>query len=258
MNEALNMLGFSFFTKIFKNLNSLKFEKNKYLFILNIKYHQHIMISQIFDIITNTFLYLRYGKKQYTNEKNVKWLIESFNTTTYDMTEIRTKSDKLENTSGYYDVISYMAGNCYVNSKLSNNKPLNTNDQKILNGINYLVSQVEPLSYAVRLFHGFELLTKYNEKLWRVGSNFQILGFVSKTPSFNVAHKFAHAYNPYVPRFLVVSYPIGSQHVNIDMRNKSDEEYEYLTRSGETFVIEDIVTVIVLPKRFVFYFVRPE
>lgn len=174
-----------------------------------------------------------------------------------DMTELRFKTHKIfENDNhieDYKNVFSYMKGCCQLNYKLSLNESLFENEQNILNSINNSVDRVEPLSYPVTLFHGFELLTKYNENNWKVGQTISIPGFLSKTPSLDVATKFASKFNSLHVKYLVVKYQVNSKHINLDIHDKENEEFEYLTHSNEKLMLTDVVKKFNFPFMNVFY-----
>ena len=61
-----------------------------------------------------------------------------------------------------------------------------------------------------------------------------------KTPSFRVAFRFALSYDSANIRFLVVNYLNDSQYINLDVRTEKNEEYEYLTKSGERLELSSI------------------
>lgn len=173
--------------------------------------------------------------------------------------EVRNKTNKLfENNlndyaNDYSNIVSYIAGKCHLNCKLSTNESLDESEQKILNSINKSVDRVEPLSYSVNLFHGFEKRTNYNENKWTNGKTFSVPGFLSKTPSFKVATKFTPSYNHVQFKYLIVKYPIGSKHISLDIHSKGNEEYVYITHSNEKLLLVDVVKKFKFPYMYIFY-----
>lgn len=175
-----------------------------------------------------------------------------------NMTEIVQNTDDIINNDSklYSAMLQYMAGNCWLNGKLSRGKKLEGKDKEIYDGVNKLAHSVKPLSYSISLFHGFEYNTDYNEHAWYIGKNISIPGFLSKTPSFQVANKFASSrgYLDYYNRkFLVVQYPKGSRHIGADIRHPTDPEYEYLTFSGEQLQLINIHRILSFPIIMTFY-----
>ena len=134
----------------------------------------------------------------------------------------------------------YICGNCWCNMKLTNNCKLSEIDLKIYDIINEIVNNVKELTYPITLFHGFEKFTNYDENNWHIGDAILFKGFLSKTPSFDVANNFARMYNFFNRKILVVKYPIGSKHIGMNIRHPDDQEYEYLTKSNEKLKLIDI------------------
>ncbi|AYV75556.1 MAG: putative orfan [Terrestrivirus sp.] len=213
-------------------------------------------------VFTNSFEYYTHSNSQ-TGLNFVTEIINKSNDN-FDMNEIRGNTDELfsentdKNKQDYTNIVSYMSGYCYMNSKLSHGLEINDKEKSIIQSINRTVDRVKPLSYPVTLFHGFEILSKYNDKNWRVGNSIGLPGFLSKTPSLNVSTKFAYAYNKYRLTYLVVNYPINSQHINLDIKSNANEEFEYLTRSNEQLKLKDIVKIYKFPSLFVFYVCDPK
>lgn len=233
---------------------------------------------QIFNMVYNllrSILTNYYEYYHHTNTPKSLDLVRSLITASddkIDMTEIRQNTDNLFNQKNmtdyekrdYTNISKYMSGSCWMNSKLSAgiDVPLSEDEKQIMESINRTVNKVTPLSYPVVLLHGFEIGTIYNDDQWRSKHIIKIPGFVSKTPSFKVATRFANGYvnysnNKYRSSYIVVSYPEGSQHINLDIRNKKNEEYKYLTRSNESLIITDIVKIFAFPHLYVFYLCAP-
>lgn len=203
-------------------------------------------------VMQNSFGYLTTSYTEIENdEKYIKSLISEPN---FDMSEVRknTESVLLHKNQDYTNITSYIAGNCWLNSKLTTGIELNNYDKKIYESINNTVKNVIPLSYAINLIHGFELFTNYNEKSWRVGKTISIPGFLSKTPSFEVASRFASMYDKYLQKYMIVIYPEGSQHISLDIR-PNDEEFEYLTFSNEKLKLVRIAKLYKFPHMSIFY-----
>jgi hypothetical protein len=196
----------------------------------------------------NLFSYVFNRTKFNNDEKYINTLLSNQN---LDMTEI-TKNSETITTKNYSNIVSYIAGNCWLNAKLSNNISLSPKDKEIHDSINDAVNNTKPLSYPITLFHGFEKYTYYNEKTWKINDTINIKGFLSKTPSFDIASKFANQYDFTNPKFLVVNYPIGSKHIHLDIR-KYDEEYEYLTNSNEKLKLVRICYYLKFPQLMTFY-----
>ncbi len=155
-----------------------------------------------------------------------------------DMTEIRRNSKTIP-TTDYPSLLRYNTGDCWINCKLSNGIELDDNDKKMIDHINHAVDNTTPLSYPIALFHGFELFTKYDDHNFKIGDIINNKGFLSKTPSFDVACRFALTQDTSNPKFFIVNYPANTKHINLDIR-PHNEEYEYLSNSNEFFKIIDI------------------
>ena len=194
----------------------------------------------MFNLMHQIWTYLKYHFYDY--HRNTKYINNLVKTPNLDMTEVWGKTKEVvDNDSGLYKSVSqYMAGNCWLNAKLSQFyefDELSDIDKMIYNGINETVKKVTPLSYPITLFHGFEEFTNYKENRWVIGRNINIPGFLSKTPSFHVAGLFAHGVSYFNRKYLIVEYPIGSKHIGLEIRPKHTEEYEYLTRSNENLLL---------------------
>lgn len=175
-------------------------------------------------------------------EKDYFRLKENIENPNLDMTQIRQKTQEVLTRYHYcQSLLSYMSGNCIINSKLSKNQSITEQEKTMLENINTLAENVEPLDYPVLLFHGFEKLTEYAEQKLDAGCRFSLKGFLSKSVSFQVSLKFAVNYkNSYDIHILAVDYPVGSRHLNLDIHHPDNEEYEYLTRSNEELRIKHI------------------
>ncbi len=170
------------------------------------------------------------------------------------MSEIITKSDKviLKNPEGDYQLRRYVGGDCWLNGKLSHNIPLSDKEKTMISSIHSLLDEVEPLSYPVTLFHGFEYYTKYGSNTWKRGDIIQIPGFLSKTLSYNIAFDFAFTHAKLHLQFLIVKYPKESKHIHHNVR-PFNNEFEYLTYSNEKLRIDDIFTIVQYPALLTFY-----
>jgi hypothetical protein len=217
------------------------------------------IIYNLFNIINNFFGYVfRDQQKEQKNKEYIHKLIRR-NNVEYPVTalalslkyeehpyleEISNKTNKIKNAHPNYFPF-------FINY-ISNNMTLL--EQKTIDKINILVNNIEPLSYPVTLFHGFQNNVKYNiHSQMKNGDIINIKGFACKTLSFCSASKLT---NFYQSKFLVVEYPIGSKHLypNFKMLN---EEYEYITHSDEQFVIIDIKQIYILPRCLTFYICKP-
>ncbi len=157
------------------------------------------------------------------------------------MKEIIEKTEKIteKDLDGYHDLTRYVSGYCWFNAKLSHGFKITEDEEKVINSINSLVDRVEPLSYPITLFHGFEYYTSYGN--YEVGSIVNLKGFVSKTLSFNIAYQFAFSQNQFNPKILVINYPPGSKHIHHDIRPFSNE-FEYITKTDEKFIVKKIIS----------------
>lgn len=186
------------------------------------------------------------------------YLTELIKNPNLNMTEIvQNTGDIVNNDSKLYSaMLQYMGGNCWLNGKLSRGETLEGKDKDIYDGVNKLARSVKPLSYPISLFHGFEYNTDYGEHTWSKGHHILIPGFLSKTPSFDVANKFASSrdlFSYFNRKFLIVQYPKGSKHIGADIRHPTCPEYEYLTFSGERLQLADIHRVFSFPIIMTFY-----
>ncbi len=189
-------------------------------------------------------------KKSFRNFDEVDKTIHSHS----KMSEIITKSDKviLKNPEGDYQLRRYVGGDCWLNGKLSHHIPLSDKEKSMLSSIHSLLDEVEPLSYPVTLFHGFEYYSKYGSNTWKKGDIIQIPGFLSKTLSYNIACHFAFTQAKLHLQFLIVKYPKESKHIHHNVR-PFNNEFEYLTYSNEKLRIEDIFTIVQYPALLTFY-----
>ncbi len=175
------------------------------------------------------------------------------------MKEIIFKTNKvLENKNDpqtlneYSSLMQYISGNCWINDKLSLNIKLNEKDIKMQKNIHSILNKVEPLSFPITLFHGFEPFTHYREEEWKIGNIIRIPGFLSKSLSFNIAYRFAQAQNIMDCKFLIVKYPKNTKHINLNIR-PFDQEYEFLTYSNEKLKLVDIKHYLNYPQYLTFY-----
>lgn len=170
------------------------------------------------------------------------------------LNEINIKTNDIEKklSDCSRSLVSYVGGNCWLNSKLSNDIELSDNDTQILSDINKLVNGVAPLSYPVSLFHGLEKYTNYG----KMTDSLHVKGFLSKSLSLDIAKRFATSVDYFSPKFLLVNYPIGSKHIHPDC-NIFNEEFEYLTHSGEKLKIVDIKQYYNFARLYTFYVCEP-
>lgn len=196
-----------------------------------------------------------------------------------DLTEIIEKTENAFTgyPHAYMSLTSYVSGNCWLNSKISNSKNnglrsinylgitnpsslnLNEVDLDIAKSLVQTVERVIPLSYPVLLLHGFEQLTNYNEKRFKVNSVITFPWILSKTPSFGIASRFAKTAtqtSKYNQKFLLVEYEAGSKQIHMDIRF-NDEEYEYLTSPNEQLKIIEIFKEFKFPYMYTFYYCKP-
>jgi len=138
--------------------------------------------------------------------------------------------------------MEWILGNCWLNSLITNGRKnyLSDVDKQIINSINKSIELVEPMSKPLVLFHGFETYSNYNEKDFKIGHIFTFNGILSKTTCFNIAKEFALSQNYTQPKYLVIYYPLGSKHIGLYPNQYVNEEYEYIGKLGETFVIKKI------------------
>jgi hypothetical protein len=180
-----------------------------------------------------------------------------------------------QNTDMYHSMISYIAGNCYFNGKLSHNAKLIDNELKMTNDLDCIVSKLKPIPYPLYLFHGFEPGINYGDHNWTIGKVIKFPFHLSKTPAIWIADRFTNHYSwkkkndPTIPecynislisrlktlfhrKYLFCIYPENQfSHITTDIRCPPDlikinpslimnEEFEYLSNSGETFKLIDI------------------
>ncbi len=152
----------------------------------------------------------------------------------------------------YSSLMQYVSGNCWVNDKLSNQLNLDEKDIEMIKNIHSILDKVEPLSFSITLFHGFEPFTYYRNENWKIGTVFQIPGFLSKSLSFSIANRFAQSENYMNCQFLIVKYPKNIKHINLNIR-PFDQEFEFLTYSNEKLKIVDIIHILNYPQYLTFY-----
>lgn len=161
-----------------------------------------------------------------------------------EMEELRNKTEKATDNDYnlYSGIMKWISGNCWLNSKITNGyvEKLTDIDKEILYSINKTIELVEPMSKPLVLFHGFETFSNYGEENFKVGHKFVFHGILSKTSCFRIAKCFAQSQNYYQPKYLVIYYPIGSKHVGLDTKLPKYDEYEYIGKSGEIFLIKKI------------------
>ena len=178
-------------------------------------------------------------------EKEIKFsknLIENNNIVKKNpfMKEIIEKSEKIikNDKDIYNNLIRYISGFCWFNAKLSHGFKITDDEVNVINSINLIVEEVEPLSYPITLFHGFETYTNYPH--CKIDSIINLKGFVSKTISFKIAYQFAYSQNNSNPKFLIINYPIGSKHIHHNTRPYCNE-FEFLTKTDENFIVKNII-----------------
>jgi hypothetical protein len=171
------------------------------------------------------------------------WIESILITQDLDMRELRTKTEKATSDPDLYSgIIKWISGNCWLNSLITNGykNHLSDIDKQIINSIDKSIELVEPMSKPLVLFHGFETYSNYNEKDFKVGYTFTFQGILSKTTCFRIAQSFAQSQNYLQPKYLVIYYPSGSKHLGLDTKPPKYDEYEYIGKSGETFVVKKI------------------
>ena len=211
------------------------FDKNKLDYNVIFKKFYQIIFYLCYNI-TNKFVF---------NDLIDNMMIESILITQdLDMKELRTKTEKAidKNTNLYSGIIKWIVGNCWLNSLITNGytNHLSDTDEYIINSIDKLIEFVEPMSKPLVLFHGFETYSNYNEKDFKVGHSFTFQGILSKTTCFRIAECFTQSQNYLQPKYLVVYYPSGSKHLGLNIKLPKYDEYEYIGKSGETFVVKKI------------------
>ena len=161
-----------------------------------------------------------------------------------NMEELRTKTEKAttNNPNLYSGILKWISGNCWLNSKITNCyiEKLTDIDNQIIDSINKTIELVEPMSKPIILFHGFETFSNYGEENFKIGYTFTFPGILSKTTCFRIAQCFAQSQNYFQPKYLVIYYPRGSKHVGLDIKPSKFDEYEYIGKTGETFVVKKI------------------
>lgn len=224
---------------------------NNLIHISNKKYIQDILLTTNIEKLENELTYT--SKNFFLNTNIVK--------KNHYMKEIIEKTEAITNkdNEGYYALTKYVGGVCWVNAKLSNGFEITSDEKAMIDSINSIIDRVEPLSYPVTLFHGFEYYTKYSD--YKVGDIIQVGGFLSKTLSFNIALSFAQCQNLLRPKFLIVNYPVGTKQVHHDIR-PFNNEFEYLTKSNEKLVVKKIInyydiTRLTVPTYLTFYICEP-
>lgn len=206
-------------------------------------------------------------------------LHQSMNMNEWDMKEAYAASKNISN-SYQSSIISYMAGNCWINAKISNNNPIDLQydilkhndrpenmpitkyDVEMVENLKMGVKQSTPLSYPINLFHGFEPFTRYHTENFSPGTIIHFRHALSKTPKYAVAQRFAIGVNPYISRYLYVCYPPRSQHICLDVfdrrKDEASREYEHLS-INETLKVSSILCKIQwrLPYISLFYVMKP-
>ncbi len=227
------------------------FNINNPTHLVNKKYVQDILLTSNIEQLENQLTYT--SKNFFLNTAIVK-------KNPY-MKEIIEKTEAITNkdNEGYHSLTKYVGGVCWVNAKLSNGFEITPDEKIMMDTINSVIKRVEPLSYPVTLFHGFEYYTKYSN--YKVGDVVQVGGFLSKTLSFNIALSFAQYQNLMKPRFLIVHYPTGTKQVHHDIR-PFNNEFEFITKSNEKLCVKKIIsyydiTRMMIPTYLTFYICEP-
>ncbi len=249
-NTFKNMYNFTFYfiantIGLIKNFNNPVHKQN-------LEYIKSIVKTNQIESIENQTTYT--SRSFFLNSKIVR--------TNPFMKEIIEKTEAVTNndSDGYYSLTKYVGGVCWLNAKLSNGFELLDDEVKLLNSINGVIDKVEPLSYPISLFHGFEYYTKYSD--YKVGDIVNVGGFLSKTISYNIALSFAQSQNLLNPKFLIVNYPSGTKHVHHDIR-PFNNEFEFLTKSNEKLKVINIIDFYQLkkysfiPMHLTFYICEP-
>lgn len=245
---------------IFSNIYNIILIKHKQLMNDNytldelklIKFKKYkLNYNDIFKNFYRRIFYLCYNitYKFVFNDLMENMMIESILLTQdLDMKELRTKTKKAikNNNKLFSGVVKWIEGDCWLNSLITNGyeKHLTNIDKKIIRSINKSIELVKPMEKSLVLFHGFEYYTNYNEKDFKIVHNFTFPGILSKTTCFRIAQCFAQSQNYLQPKYLVVYYPSGFKHIGLEPQKSEEykgyEEYEYIGKSGETFVVKNI------------------
>ena len=170
----------------------------------------------------------------------------------YDMKETYEKTNKILKGDLYMSILKYNSGYCQYNHKKSNGLELDDYEKKIYTDIEEAYNKVEPLSYPLRLFHGFELGLKYPKFEKNKEIKFDII--LSKTPSWHVANFFARN-NLWINRYMYVIYPEKSKHISIDVREKNNNEYEYLAINEKLTYLDKVYHITLWPLSLSIYYV---
>jgi hypothetical protein len=197
---------------------------------------------------------LRYSVSH--QKDHINSIVKQKSISKFDMTEAYLNSRIIENSTKIYrKIVSYMAGNCWINSKISNGRSITNDDLEMVSSIQAALKVCQPLSYPVNLFHGFEIYTRYQDNLWKIGDTVRFPFVLSKTPKFRVAKKFAKGY--FYSKYLFVLYPPGSRQICLDVFDyQKEEKYEYLN-GFETMELVDIVYELTLFRINKYYIFRP-
>lgn len=189
----------------------------------------------------------------YKNLEDVKSDVDKSYLTCYDMNEGRNNTEKLYdyNFKLYNSLLYYSVGDYYnfgdseFNRKKSEGRILTGKDNAIYNNIIQSIQLIEPISYSINLFHGFEWFLTYPKFVKN-----QIITFnfcLSKTPSYHVAAFFAKQSNPFIQKYLYVKYPKNTKHLCPNFRKEFDDEYEYLAVNEQLQFIDTVYQFSLLP-----------
>ncbi len=192
------------------------------------------------------------------NDKNDKKyildLIEN-NEKNLDMLELRNKTELSINDDEYHSIVKWISfGECWkINPLLTNCYKLPEKLEQYVKFINSAVNKVIPIDNEIILFHGFELDTNYNETNLKLNNTFTFKGILSKTKLFRIAQQFALSQNIYQPKYFIFFYPKKSKHVGLNIKPQKFDEYEYISKSNEKFIVKKICKIIMYGKLNTFY-----
>ena len=186
---------------------------------------------------------LLFGNNLYT--KLIKTAIYRPYEYPFDMKEINEKSEKALKDDSYLSMVKYNSGYCKYNHLKSNGIEMNDRDKKIYNDIQTAYDKVEPLSYPINLFHGFELGMKYPK--FEKNNVIQFDFILSKTPSWQVANFFASHNCNLINKYMYILYPPNTKHLSIDIRLNFNNEYEYLAINEKLRYIDKVYHLSLWP-----------
>lgn len=117
-------------------------------------------------------------------------------------------------------MVKLISGNTWSSGLITNGyeSELLDIDKEIINSINESIELVEPINKSLILFHGFENMLNYNEDRFKIGYKFNFKGILSKSSKFDISKQSALVENYLQPKYLIVFYPSGSNHIGLGIR----------------------------------------